>query len=145
MHVIGSADGPLVYNPSSCKIKPSVKLILVSLSRCFFAVNSLCIRAKAEPTRDVLPAPKAKWFAVLIKSVSVLPIRLRSSMKLLGSTKIPGSRLATPIMQKTKELAGNEAPQERHLLIGLARYKPEQEKLQVVIVMSFFSMVFLRE
>ncbi|WP_375701022.1 hypothetical protein [Bartonella sp. AA23NXGY] len=57
MNVIGSADGPqmllLCTNPSSSKMKPSVKLILMSLSRSLFSVNSLCMRAKAEPTRDV--------------------------------------------------------------------------------------------
>uniref|UniRef100_UPI0035CE9332 hypothetical protein n=1 Tax=Bartonella sp. AP57NXGY TaxID=3243497 RepID=UPI0035CE9332 len=59
INVIGSADGPLVYNPSSSKMKPSVKLILMSLSRSLFAVNSIYMRAKAEPTQTCTPAPFA--------------------------------------------------------------------------------------
>ncbi|UNE53570.1 hypothetical protein [Bartonella machadoae] len=46
---------------------------------------------------------------ILIKSGPVLQACLHSGIKLLGAIKTSVSRLAAPIMQKTSELAGNEA------------------------------------
>ncbi len=71
----------------------------MSLSSSLFAVNSLCMRAKTVLTRDGHDCFRGQMICgPYKKAVPVLPSRLRSSIKLLGSIKISGSRLAAPIL-----------------------------------------------